>query len=195
MTTDGRKARGDVSRQALLDATLTILELSGPAAVTHRAVAREAGISAQSVAYHFGSIDELFVSAITAGTSYWTTRMREAKTGSTARDLATVLINEAKDNRARLVAEVELYLYAARRPALREAATGWAAAIVEVFGDLDELSHRSLIAAMDGLCLHLLIADRLPTVDFVTAVLERAIAAPPSSATKPASSRTRKTAP
>lgn len=173
--TDGRKARGAVSRQALIEATLRIVEREGPQGVTHRAVASEAGISAQSVAYHFGSIDELFVSAMQAAISHWPTLMAEAATGSTARDLATVLVNESEHNRARLVAEVELYLLAARRPSLRAAATAWADAIADVFGPLSEIEHRSLVAAMDGLCLQLLIAEQPLTVDFITQVLERAL--------------------
>jgi DNA-binding transcriptional regulator YbjK len=178
MNADGRKARGDVSRQALLDATLRVLERSGPQGVTHRIVAADAGVSTQAVRYHFGSIDELYVCAIQEATSHWPTLMHAAKTGSTARDLATVLVGEAMHNRSRLVAEVELYLYAARRPQLRAAATAWADAIADLFPDLDELTHRSLVAAIDGLCLQLLIAETPLSVDFVTEVLERALQTP-----------------
>jgi DNA-binding transcriptional regulator YbjK len=178
VSTDLRRARGEASRQALLDATLRILERSGPQGVTHRAVAREAGISAQAVGYHFGSIDEVFVSAIQAATGHWPELMRQANTGSTARDLATVLIGEAESSRARLIAEVELYLHAARRPALRAAATAWTDAVAELFGDLDEVAHRGLIAAMDGLCLQLLIAEEPLSIDVVTAIVERALCAP-----------------
>jgi DNA-binding transcriptional regulator YbjK len=175
MTLDGRKARGETSRQALIDATLRVLERTGPQGVTHRIVAAEAGVSAQAVRYHFGSIDEMYVSAIQEATSHWPALMRDANTGSTARDLATVLVSEAVNNRPRLVAEVELYLYAARRPKLRAAATAWAGTIADLFDGLDELTHRSLVAAMDGICLQLLIAETPLSVDFVTEVLERAL--------------------
>ncbi|HEX4110705.1 MAG TPA: TetR family transcriptional regulator [Solirubrobacteraceae bacterium] len=175
METDGRKARGAASRQALLEATLSVLERAGPQGVTHRAIAAEAGISTQAVSYHFGTIDELLVSAIQTATSHWPPLVAAAGTGSTARDLATVLVAEAQTNRSRLIAEVELYLLAARRPALREVAFAWANAVIDLFGELDEVSRRSLIAAMDGISLQLIIAEEPLTVEFVTAVLERAL--------------------
>jgi AcrR family transcriptional regulator len=62
---DGRRARGDASRRAILDAASTVIRRDGVAALTHRAVAESAEVSLARVAYHFGTIDDLLVAAAT----------------------------------------------------------------------------------------------------------------------------------
>jgi AcrR family transcriptional regulator len=49
------------TRDAILDATETIMIEEGYAAVTSRRVAEKAGLKSQLVHYHFGSMDDLFV--------------------------------------------------------------------------------------------------------------------------------------
>jgi DNA-binding transcriptional regulator YbjK len=56
---DGRLARGAVRRTILLDAAVQVVARSGSGALTHRAVATEAGVSLASASYHFPSIGEL----------------------------------------------------------------------------------------------------------------------------------------
>jgi TetR/AcrR family transcriptional regulator, regulator of biofilm formation and stress response len=45
--------------QPILEATLQLIGREGPRAVTHRAVAREAGVSTGAIAHHFASRDAL----------------------------------------------------------------------------------------------------------------------------------------
>ncbi len=56
---DGRLARGVARRTLLLDAAVRVVADNGAGALTHRAVASEAGVSVASVSYHFPSVDEL----------------------------------------------------------------------------------------------------------------------------------------
>ena len=56
--------KGAARRDALLDAVIRLLESDGPSAVTHRAVAREAGVPLAAATYYFASIDDLLVTAM-----------------------------------------------------------------------------------------------------------------------------------
>ena len=56
--------KGAARRDALLEAVIRLLESDGPSAVTHRAVAREAGVPLAAATYYFASIDDLLVTAM-----------------------------------------------------------------------------------------------------------------------------------
>src|SRR6266849_10322241 len=59
LPTDGRRARGEASRQAILDATVRVIAAGGLTSVTPRAVAVEAGVSTALTTYHFATLDDL----------------------------------------------------------------------------------------------------------------------------------------
>ena len=63
---DGRRVRGERRRSAIIAATLAVVERDGVAGVSHRAVAREAGVPASSALYYFATLDDLLVAALTA---------------------------------------------------------------------------------------------------------------------------------
>ena len=56
---DGRLARGAARRELLLDSAVRVVASAGSGALTHRAVATEAGVSIASTTYHFPSISDL----------------------------------------------------------------------------------------------------------------------------------------
>ena len=56
---DGRRERGRVRRELLLDAAVSVIATRGASELTHRSVAAEAGVSLASVTYHFPGIDDL----------------------------------------------------------------------------------------------------------------------------------------
>jgi len=58
-------ARGERRRRAILDATLALVGREGTAAVTHRAVAAEAGVPLAATTYYFDSKEELIRDALT----------------------------------------------------------------------------------------------------------------------------------
>ena len=59
-----RRRRGLARRIALLEATLLILGRDGSAAVTHRAVADEAGVPIAATTYYFSSKEDLLREAL-----------------------------------------------------------------------------------------------------------------------------------
>ena len=56
--------KGEARRTALIEAVLRIMEHEGPSAVTHRSVAKEAGVPLAAATYYFDSIDDLLVTAM-----------------------------------------------------------------------------------------------------------------------------------
>jgi DNA-binding transcriptional regulator YbjK len=58
-----RRSRGERTRQAILDATLRVIADGGVRAVTHRAVAQEAGVNVSLTTYYFSDIFDMVSSA------------------------------------------------------------------------------------------------------------------------------------
>jgi AcrR family transcriptional regulator len=59
------------NRAALIDGTLRCLERLPPERVTARAIAAESGANLASIAYHFGSKDNLVTQAVVEGLDRW----------------------------------------------------------------------------------------------------------------------------
>jgi len=86
MTTDAapnshlptRQARGTRRRAELLDATVRLIARAGVAAVTHRAVAAEAGVSHRLTTYYFQTKDQMVVEAFRHLAARSVERTREA---------------------------------------------------------------------------------------------------------------------
>ena len=69
------------NRQVLLDGTLRCLERLPPERVTARAIAAESGANLASIAYHFGSKDELVTAAVIEGLDRWLAAVEEQLAG------------------------------------------------------------------------------------------------------------------
>jgi DNA-binding transcriptional regulator YbjK len=153
-------------REQILEAALRVIGRSGREAVTHRAVAEEAGVPLGSTTYYFDSRDDLLGQALEHVARKEADRHRELgeelRSAKTPRQLADMLLDqlifEAED-RIAYIAEYELWLEAGRRPELREAATTWCDAVqlavagaMEKLGSTDPGADASLVvAAIDGL--------------------------------------------
>src|SRR5690242_10083597 len=153
-------------REQILDAAVQVIGRSGREAVTHRAVAEEAGVPLGSTTYYFDSRDDLLGQALEHVARSEAERYaefgQELLKANSARQLADklldMLISEAED-RSAYIAEYELWLEASRRPELREAATAWCDAVqlaiagpMAKLGSTDPATDASLVvAAMDGL--------------------------------------------
>jgi TetR/AcrR family transcriptional regulator, regulator of biofilm formation and stress response len=153
-------------REQILEATLRVIGREGREAVTHRAVAEEAGVPLGSTTYYFDSRDDLLGQALEHVSALEVERygrlgedLRSVKSG---RDLADRLISElvaAAEDRVAYIAEYELWLEAGRRPDLREAAQNWCnaeqgavAVAMETLGSSDPRADASIVvAALDGL--------------------------------------------
>jgi DNA-binding transcriptional regulator YbjK len=153
-------------REQILEATLRVIGRSGREAVTHRAVAEEAGVPLGSTTYYFDSRDDLLGQALEHVARQEAARHvelgHELRTAKNPRQLADMLLDQLVfeiDDRDAYIAEYELWLEAGRRPDLREAATAWCDAVqlavagaMEKLGSTDPAADASLVvAAIDGL--------------------------------------------
>jgi TetR/AcrR family transcriptional regulator, regulator of biofilm formation and stress response len=167
-----RAAQRAERRGAILDATIRIVTSEGLAAVTHRAVAKEAGVPLAATTYYFSSKDELIGEALGILVADEIERLaaRAAELGDEIRSpraaaaaVAEVLFPDA-DAVGGLLAKLELYLEAARRPGLYDAAAHWQQAFTELARNSLELAGVAdpdrlapfFIAAADGILLHAL---------------------------------------
>ncbi|NUP27181.1 MAG: TetR family transcriptional regulator, partial [Nocardia sp.] len=76
-TGDGRTLRGRRRRAQIIDATLEIVRRDGATGVTHRTVAKEAGITTSLTLYYFATLDDLLIAALTSVTEAYTDRIRQ----------------------------------------------------------------------------------------------------------------------
>jgi TetR/AcrR family transcriptional regulator, regulator of biofilm formation and stress response len=169
-TLDGRRLRGERARRALIEATLAVIERAGVAGVTHRAVTHEAGLPATSAAYHFASIDDLLEASLLHADQVAADALaRCAADADPVGSLARWIAAECCAHRARLTAEYELYLYAARTPSMRSAAARWLtdlSALVAQWSP-DAQRQRAVCAYVDGLCIQSLATGEQPDADEV----------------------------
>ena len=150
-------AKGEARRVALLDAVLRVVESSGPAAVTHRAVAREAAVPVAAATYYFAGIDDLLVSALVRATDAQVVDFDRLKSGD-IRAFAAVLHTWTNESRASTIAQYELLFLAMHRESLRDAADGWYRALENAVDELVADPHRARVIsfAIDGLILRML---------------------------------------
>ncbi|NNH71239.1 TetR family transcriptional regulator [Nocardia uniformis] len=168
-STDGRKLKGQRSKAELIEATIRIVARDGVAGVSHRAVAKEAGLPPTSAAYHFKTIDDLLTAALTSCMDQDAERIRQLTDTSGGgeegvRALAAVMVTALTET-AHLQAEFELYLLAACRPELRDPPRRWLAAI-ERFGRRytdDPVRLRILAGTIDGMLMQALVTGAPPT--------------------------------
>ena len=162
---DGRRARGEQRRSELLAATLAVIERDGVAGVSHRAVAAAADVSVASITYHFPTLDDLLISALRSAAEDLAVELhgRGSELGARPADeLARLIEHSVVRRRGRTLALYELYLYAARRPELRETAGAWLEPLTEIARTFtgDPVKARLLVAALDGLLMQALIGAR-----------------------------------
>ncbi len=165
-----RQARSERTRQRLLDAALERLAAGGPGAVTHRAVAEQAGVSLGAATYYFASKYDLLEEVY----RLHLTRIRErvevlrgavaahgGKAAPADRDrlvagLARYLEQGVREDRVGSLATFELALERARDPVLRRqlrvAKAESDAYAAQILGSVaPEADAELLIAALNGL--------------------------------------------
>ncbi|GLU46120.1 TetR/AcrR family transcriptional regulator [Nocardiopsis ansamitocini] len=171
---DGRRARGQRRRAAIIAATLRVIERDGVAGLSHRAVAREAEVPASSAVYYFATLDDLLVAALTDAADAYARQLRDFVEGDrVGAGVAELIAAAGHAGRGRMLAEYELTLLAARRPALRPVARRWIDLVADIarrYTD-DPVAVRAVVAATDGLCLEALFAEDTVTAEDVRAVL------------------------
>ncbi|MFG1791181.1 TetR/AcrR family transcriptional regulator [Nocardia sp. NPDC049149] len=176
VTTDGRRSKGERRRRALIEATLRVIERDGASGVTHRAVAREAGLPTTAATYYFDGVDGLLTAALTTCMDDDAEKMRQltvAADDSDSLHALARLMAEIVATPGRLLAEFELCLLASRRPDLRGPTDRWKGALADFARryTADPVRIQLFTNAYDGLLLHALLADQPPTVDEFEAML------------------------
>jgi len=174
--------RGAARREALLDATVRLLARQGARAVTHRAVASEAGTTHGAPRYYFATRDELLDEALRRIADQQVHAVEELlrepsppEPGERAKRLAAFVAGMVSADPDATIARYELFLAATRRPQLRPSLEAWGAAYVKLFaaeltaGAADpERDAELLLNLLNGLLLRQVAA---PHDDFETVVL------------------------
>jgi DNA-binding transcriptional regulator YbjK len=193
--------RGTRRRQELLDATLVVLAEHGTRGVTHRAVSEAAGASLGLTRYWFTTREQLLEAALRHVAQRDITAMTlslEAVMAQTPRDelphrVAAVFADGLAEDRVGALARYELFLEAARNPALGDALRAWGDSYRELIARLlraasnaqDDGRSTLVLDAVNGLLLEQLAT---PRSDFLHAVLEPAMVqllAPPTQSARP----------
>lgn len=171
-------AKGAARRDALLDATIRVLERDGVGGVTHRAVAAEAGVPLAAATYYFATLDDLYVQALRRASEEQERLFAALEPGS-IRSAAELLHECIHGRRAWTIAQYELMLLATRRDAMRDDAERWYLALEAAIDPdgRDPVRRRVIALAVDGLMLRMLWLGDPATVDGIaeqlTAILER----------------------
>lgn len=176
------QARGAARREALLDATVRLLARQGARAVTHRAVASEAGTTHGAPRYYFATRDELLDEALRRIADEQVHAVEELlkepsppEPSERAKRMAAFVAGMVSADPDATIARYELFLEAARRPHLRPSLEAWGAAYVKLFAaeltagaGNPERDAELLLNLLNGLLLRQVAA---PHEDFKTEVL------------------------
>jgi DNA-binding transcriptional regulator YbjK len=147
-------------RDRLVATTLDVIAEQGVAGASHRTIARAADVPLGSITYHFASLDELLAAAFTrhveAVAPRFDERMRAARDPEEVLEyLVDHLTGDLLDSARDLVLTVELYVAAARNPALRAVTQDWMArSRRSLERHFDPVTARELDALVEGLVLH-----------------------------------------
>ena len=177
---DGRRRRGLRRRALLVEAVLAVVARGGIAAVTHGTVAAEAGLPRSAVSHHFESLDDLLAAALRSGTEQLVADVAHVPAGSGTAWFAAELVRLFERNRDRVAAAYELYVLAARRPALRDSVALWLDLLTGLAAHHtdDPDRARAFATGVDGYFLQCLATGADPRVDHLQELLGLAVAPP-----------------
>ncbi|AJT41882.1 TetR/AcrR family transcriptional regulator [Psychromicrobium lacuslunae] len=159
--------RAKVKQQRIVDAALTLLRTEGPAGITLRAVAAEAGVPASSVAYYYPTLVELIQEAFATYLRALAATIESAAEAAISdpqdfRTMAAVLAAQVTSrDGAALLPLLETYLAVAREPTLYPDAARQLAEIplsvdrflaAHGFRDSEDLAH-AIISLIEGYAL------------------------------------------
>jgi len=165
--------RSRLRREALLRAALELISEGGARAVTHRAVSARAGLPPASTTYYFDSIQQLTQEALRLHVAERVAELEAlsdaAARGRSVEEIARRFADSlAGRSRPAMVSQFEVYLEAARNPALRESVNQ----ALDAFERLAESVLASLgarrpreaaeafVALLDGFALHRIARQR-----------------------------------
>jgi len=168
-------------------AAVEVVSKWGIEGLTHRRVAAAAAVPLGSMTYHFSSLEDLLAVAIELAASrnreFW---QQWSKTLPACADLPeelTTLLVEVFSTKARhrSIVQLELYLAAMRRPALRAASVAWGKVVFQALcHHTDAGTARALSLMLEGLANESLVAARPPSREQCLAMFHRVWATRPA---------------
>jgi TetR/AcrR family transcriptional regulator, regulator of biofilm formation and stress response len=177
--------RAEASRQvreAIVEATVRICAQEGVAAVTHRRVAAEAGVSLSSTTWHFATKADILEAALRWTERHEVDRIAEiaARIGGPddwADELGEWLVDQVTGEREIAVALYRLQLELLGSPGALAVHLEWGREL-RAFGDgvLEGVDARLVIAALDGLRLSVLLRGETDT-DWLRVAVRRLLGA------------------
>jgi Uncharacterized protein conserved in bacteria len=166
-------------RDRLVTVTLDVIAEHGVAATTHRAVAAAADVPLGSMTYHFTSRADLLAAAFSRYADTAATRFEERmRAVPDNKDLSTALrdhiVSDLLGSPRDLVLAYELYLAAARTPALRVITQEWmrrSRSALECH--VESGTARAVDALMEGLTLHNALASEPMSIKDIEGALRQ----------------------
>lgn len=160
-------------RDRIVQATYELLADRGLPAVTHRTVARAAGVPLGSTTYYFDSLDdllsgvlEMLVDEYEQTVRTWARRLCGSTREELARAVTNLVVEYAAGKHARARVEYQLYLAAIDRPHLRPLAARYTAVNVDTLSMVvDRPTAVALSAAVDGATIRALVSPEPPDRD------------------------------
>ncbi|MEU7581673.1 TetR family transcriptional regulator [Streptomyces sp. NPDC041068] len=199
MAADQPARRRDPQRRIteITDATERVIAARGIEGLTHRAVAEEAGVPLGATTYHFAAKDDLIQAALkrayeryAAMLRDWVAQRPELTVNQLVVLLADALMGCFGPTRDYEVVELELYLAAVRRPALRPIADQYTQATTNaLLPYVDPSTARAAVAAMNGLTLRGLATSEPPGRAEVEDILARILTPNPALPAAPPTTR------
>lgn len=169
-------------RERIAAAAIEVVARDGIDGLTHRAVARQAGVPLGSTSYHFADKDELLLSAVELAERTNRALLTEIfERLDPDRDLAAAMAGLVEEltvrQREQLVLDYELFLAARRRPALRSAAQRWLDDIDALIGRHapDALTARAVGHACEGALVEAVVLDRPITAAEIEPIFRRIV--------------------
>jgi TetR/AcrR family transcriptional regulator, regulator of biofilm formation and stress response len=174
---DGRVRKGLAKKAKLVDAAMRVISRSGVAAVTQRAVAKEAGLPPSAVSYHFESVDALLIAALISVNDRYVTALRSLPDDpdTALKQLAEYIAASTNEYRYDLIAEYEVYLMASRRPDLRHELGRWLNAVDEFAARFTTRSvdRLAFVSTIEGLFFRSVTAEEPISATDALAVMQR----------------------
>jgi DNA-binding transcriptional regulator YbjK len=160
---------GIARREKIIEATIRLVARDGTGGLTHRKVAREAGVPLAATTYYFESKEALFQETLASVAEAEIARLRDLMTSPARGDVTQRLLevfagqqSASSEAWARIqLAQYELFLEAGRRPKVRPIARAWTQAYLDLAEEVlaeagssePARDAQNLVAMVDGLFL------------------------------------------
>jgi AcrR family transcriptional regulator len=181
---DGRRLKGEASRRAIIQAAIRVVSGQGLAAVTHRAVATEAGVSVALTTYHFGTLDDLLAASLTGLARAGAARLAHATDLARAGEISLLdaccghLVELFGPRRGEFLADLEIRLSAARNAKIHSAAGQADTGFIDLIDTFtcDRARAHAIYVAILGFAVASVITSPAPAEPEIRAFMRRILA-------------------